>query len=143
MSGSAIADGFKTLLSATSVLGSGNVSINSYQVLESSACACAVIQWTRLASTPVAFGSPRARDRLWDFQIRAFIRDTGDPLTALNRVWTATNTIMTAIEDDDTVQGTCEVLNNIVAIRDPETAMTFGGHTWLPITITATVTEFV
>jgi len=142
MSASAIADGLVTMLSAASVFGSGNVAKNSYQILETSTGSCAVVQWTRLISNPMTFGDPRSRQRTWNFQIRCFVRDTGDPNAVLNRVWSATDGIIACLESDDTIQNTAQSLNSISGTRDPESAFTVGGATWLPFDIGIEVNEF-
>ena len=141
MSASAIADGLVTLLSAASVFGAGNVSKNSYQVLETSTGSCVVVQWTRLTSRAMTFGN--LRHRVWNFQLRCFIRDTGDAGAVLNRVWTATDGILACLESDDTIQGTAKEIDDISGTRDPEGAfVTPGGGTWLPVEFNVAVVEF-
>ncbi len=131
MSASAIADGLINNLSAASVFGGSNVSKNSYQVLETSCCQAAVIHWTRLTSEPVTFGDPRDRQRTWNFVIECYLRDTGDPVQLLTRVWSLTDTVLASIESDETLQGTCDEMNTITGSRDSKSALTIGGATWL------------
>ena len=128
MNASAIAGGLVTLLGAASAFGSQYVSSSSYQVLESSTGSALVVQWTGLRSEPMTHGDDRRR--LWNFQLRCFIRDTGQAESVLGRVWAATDVIINALESDPTIQGTATEVQGISARRDPETAMTVGGATW-------------
>lgn len=131
------------MLSAASVFGSGMVSKNSYQVLESAAGSCAVVQWVGLRSMRTTWGNgPERRNRVWGFQIRCFIRDTGQAPAVINRVWTATDLVVGTLEADDTILGTADELEDINGSRDPETVLTVGGATWLPFTITAQILEW-
>ena len=143
MSASAIADGLVTMLSAASVFGPGMVSKNSYQILETASGSCAVVQWTGLASHRTSMGGAGAnRNRLWDFQIRCFIRDTGQPTAVMNRVWSATDLVLSTLESDESINGTAEELEDVTGTRDPETVFTVGGATWLPFTMTARILEW-
>jgi hypothetical protein len=143
MSASSIADGLVTMLSAASVFGTGMVSKNSYQVLESSSGSCAVVQWTGLTSQRTTYGGAGAnRNRTWNFQIRCFIRDTGQAPEMINHVWTATDLVLSTLESDETILGTADELGDINGSRDPETVFTVGGATWLPFTITAQILEW-
>ena len=132
-SASAIADGLITMFSAASQFGSGNVSKNSYQVMETSAGSCLIVQWTGYSHRPQVFGSPANTRRTWRMNLKCYIRDTGNPVATLNRVWTATDNILNCLYADDTLQGTVDMLTSVEANRDPETAYTAGGATWLPI----------
>jgi hypothetical protein len=143
MSASSIADALVTMLSATSAFGACMVSKNSYQILESAAGSCAVVQWTNLSSRRTTHGGAGGnRNRWWDFQIRCFIRDTGQPTAVLNRVWTATDLVLGTLEADETILGTADELGDVNGSRDPETVFTVGGATWLPITFSARILEW-
>jgi hypothetical protein len=143
VSASAIADGLVTLLSAASVFGSANVTKDSYQVLESSACACAVVQWSGFSSGRMTHGGAGGdRRRVWSFQVRCFIRDTGQPEALLRRTWIATDKFVSAIESDPTIQDTADDLGDITGYHDPERVYSVGGATWAPITFTAQITEW-
>jgi hypothetical protein len=141
MSASAIADGLLTNLSAASVFGSGNVSKNSYQILESSCCQAALIHWTRLISKPTTFGNPRDRERIWNFNIECFLRDTGDPIQLKTRIWSLTDTVIASLESDDTLQGTCDSLGEIAGTHDPKSGLDVGGARWLTMDFNVEVTE--
>jgi len=143
MSASAIADGLVTMLSAASVFGPGMVSKNSYQILETTSGSCAVVQWSGLTSRRTSMGGAGAnRNRWWNFQIRCFIRDTNQPTAVMNRVWSATDLVLSTLESDESINGTAEELEEVIGIRDPETAFTVGGATWLPFTMTARILEW-
>ncbi|MFA6016436.1 MAG: hypothetical protein WC742_15365 [Gallionellaceae bacterium] len=141
MSASAIADGIITNLSAASVFGTGRVSKTSYQILESSACQAAMVHWTRLRSTPSAFGNPRDRERTWNFNIECFLRDTGDPIQLKTRIWSLTDTVIASLESDDTLQGTCDSLSEIAGTHDPKSGLDVGGARWLTMDFNVEVTE--
>jgi hypothetical protein len=143
MSASAIADGFVTMLSATSVMGAGMVSKNSYQVLETSTGSCAVVQWTNMRSGPSVFGANYQSRRMWTFLIYAFIRDTGQAEAVRNRLWTATDTILTAVENDPTVQGTAFAVRGVTGNYQPEQFVQAGGATWLPASFSVDVEEWM
>lgn len=131
-SASAMADGFLALLGAASVFGSDNVSKNSYKILETSACAAVVISYARAVSEPVAFGDYN-RQRDWVFNLRLYLRDTGNPIDLLNRTFTATETMLDALETDPTVQGTAVKINSIDINNSPGETFVVGGQTWLYI----------
>ncbi len=131
MSASAIADGLVTNLSAASVFGNGCVSKTSYQILESSACQAAIVQWARLKSEAITFGDPRDRQRTWNFIVECYLRDLGDPVQLLTRVWSLTDTVIASIESDETLQGTCDEVNTITGAHDSKSALNIGGATWL------------
>ena len=141
MSASAIADGLLANLSAASVLGNGNVSKNSYQTLESSACQAAVIHWARLTSEPITFGNPRDRQRTWGFTVECYLRDLGDPVQLLNRVWSLTDTVINSLESDETLQGTCSEMNTFTAAHDSKSALNIGGQTWLTFDLNLEIIE--
>ncbi len=141
MSASAIADGIISNLSAASVFGTGNVSKSSYQILESSACQAAMVYWTRLTSEPATFGNPRDRDHIWSFTVECYLRDTGDPVQLLNRVWSLTDTVIASLESDDSLQGTCDALNTITGAHDSKSALNIGGATWLTFDLNLEVVE--
>lgn len=140
MSGSAIADALVTMLSATSVLGSGNVSKSSYQVLEIASTCSAVVQWTRLRTEQNTFGG--SHKRIWDMDIHAFIRDTNDPVAAVNNVWSITDKIVACLDADPTLLGTCVDTGLLNGNRDPEQAYVVSGATWLPFHITLETQEY-
>ena len=140
MSGSAIADALVTMLSAASVLGSGNVSKSSYQVLESAATHSAVVQWTGIRTEQNAFGGQHRR--IWDMDMHVFIRDTNDPVAAINRVWSLTDKIIACLDADPTLLNTCTDTGMLSANRDPEQAYVVGGATWLPFHMNLEVQEY-
>jgi len=135
-SSSAIADAIVTMFSAASQFGSGNVAKNSYKILETSTGSCLTVQWVRYNSTPLTFGVPMTGRKRWSFSLKCWIRDTGNPTAAVERVWKATDNVVDCLMADDTLQGTVDFLNNINAFRDPELAITVGGATWLPFEFT-------
>jgi len=136
-SASAIADGFLANIGAASVLGPTNVSKNTYQVLESAASAACVVRWQNFTSRPVQFGDFDAEDT-WTFQLRLYLRDTGDAVALLNRTWTVPQKIIDSLRSDNTIQGTCIKINSIDA-NQPDDMVEAGGHTWLIIPIGCTL----
>ena len=141
-SASAIADGLVTMFSAASLFGAGNVSKNSYQVLETSAGSCMVVQWVRYNSTPMTFGTPMAARKIWSFSLKCYVRDTGDPGATVNRVWRATDNVVACLAADDTILGLVDEIGAITATRDPELGYTVGGATWLPFEFTIETLQF-
>jgi hypothetical protein len=141
-SASAIGDALVTMFSAASQFGSGNVAKNSYKVLETSTGSCLTVQWVRYNYTPLAFGVPMTGRRTWSFSLKCWVRDTGNPTAAVDRVWKATDNIVACLTADDTLQGTVDLVNNINAFRDPELAITIGGATWLPFEFTLDAIQF-
>ena len=132
-SASAIADGFLANIGAASVLGPTNVSKNTYQILESAASAACVVRWQNFTARPEQFGPLDTRDT-WQFQLRLYLRDTGDAVALLNRTWTVPQKIIDSLRSDSTVQGTCIQITSIEATQ-PDDLIEAGGHTWLLIPI--------
>lgn len=143
MSASAIADGLVTVLASASVLGSGAVSRNSYQVLESASDSAAVVSWLSLRSRPQAFGDPRARQREWTFQVELFTKDLGDPAAAMDRQLAAMDKVVQAIESDDTLQDTAEASGEVRISREVGTVRNYAGAAWLYASLEVDVSEFV
>ena len=133
---SAIADALVTMFSAASMFGSGNVAKNSYKILETSTGSCLTVQWTRFTSTPMTFGVPMSGRETWSFSLKCWVRDTGNPFAAVDRVWQATNNIVACLAADDTLLGTVDFVSGINAARDPEMSISVGGATWLPFEFT-------
>jgi hypothetical protein len=137
-SASAIADGFLTTLGAT--FGTANVSKNSYKILETSgASAAIVVSFNRATAIPVGFGGFN-RERGWSFNLRLYLRDTADPTALLDRTFTASETLLDALEADPTVQGTVVKINSIEVGNTPGEAYVYGGQTWLYLPCTVDVT---
>lgn len=133
-SSSAIADALVTMLGSASVLGTNTVSKSGYELLESAASSATVIKWRNFTSRPSNFGGNSYSDT-WEFEIKTFIRDYGDPHLALNRVWSATDKVITCLKSDYTIQGTCDDVVRITGNYDPESLLVVGGATWLPFSI--------
>ncbi len=135
MSASAIQDALVTTLSAASVFGSGNVSTN-FRVLESSsACAC-VVGWMGVENVPDTYGmgGENHSKTLWTFSTRIYLKDVGSAVELMDdHVPAVIDKLVSAMRDDDTVQGTAEQVVAIRADRDPDIAFTVGGATWLMI----------
>ena len=138
-SASAIADALVTMLSAASVFGSGNVNKNSYKVLETAACSAAVISLNSVRSVAVAFGNDR--ERTWSMGINAYIKDTGDPSDALNRVFNIADKVVACLDADDTILGTIDKVTNISITRNENKFTQAGGSVWLPVDIVVELTE--
>jgi hypothetical protein len=143
-SSSMIADALITMFSAASQFGTGNVSKNSYQVLETSTGSCMMVQWTSYADKPSTMGTfgQTSKQRTWNMNLKCYIRDTGDPVAVLNRVWTATDNILACLNADETLQGTVDEVTQVEGSHDPETAFTVGGATWLTIDFNVAATCF-
>ena len=137
---SAIADGLVTLLSAASMFGSTGVSKDSYQVVETSTCS-AVVRFVGLHSEAVGFGRPPDRQRTWQFNIKCYVRDLGDPQSTINRVWLCADKVVSCLESDDTIQGTADRVDNIDVTHNPERAETTGGGTWLTLEVVPNIVE--
>jgi len=142
-SASSIADGLQTLLSAASVFGTGMVGKAEYRVLEQSSGSCAVIEFADVESRPTSFGNPRGREREWTYNIKCYLKDTGDPISVGAKSLTLTDTILLALESDDTIQGTVDAINRIHVSRELETALEVGGFAWLPFDIAIDLVEEV
>ena len=143
MSASAIADGLVTLLGSASVFGVGRVRKNSYEVLETSASSCCVIQWIGLNSDHTTFGNPYSPERTWDMKLDVYVRDTGNSQATMDRVWTVTDMTINALDSDPTIQGTVDMIRTIRARRDPNQFAEIGGAVWLPSEWTISVVEYV
>jgi hypothetical protein len=139
-SASAIAEGFKANLGAASLFGAANVSKNSYKILETSgASAAIIITWTRGSARPSAFGGFN-RERSWLFNLRLYLRDTADPSALLDRTFTASESLMDALEADPTIQDTVQQINSIDINQTPGDAVVAGGQTWLYLPCNVDVT---
>jgi hypothetical protein len=139
-SASAVADGFVTMLSATSCLGAGgtlveSVAKDSYKVLETAASAACVVSWTGFASTP----SRGTREQVWNFQLRLFIRDLGNPIQTLQRSYSVPQLVLNTLHSDLTVQGAAVEIQNITGTNTPGDVWETGGQIWLHIPITCVV----
>lgn len=139
-SASAVADGFVTLLGAASCLGSGNVPVDSvskssYAVLETAASAACVVAWTSYGSQP----QRGTRHQMWNFQLRLFVRDLGNPIQTLERSFSVPQLVIDTIESDLTVQGTAVEIQNIAMTNTPGDVWETGGQFWLHFPISVQV----
>lgn len=141
MSASAIADALVTMLNAASVVGIGTTKKTTYELLETTASAAAIVKWRSFNSNPSSFGSPCDRTNTWNFEIKCFIRDLNDPGSATTKIWTLTDKILNCIASDNTIQGTCDMVNRISGDHDPEALFNINGATWLTFTINCEVVE--
>ena len=137
---SSIAQALYTMFSAASAFGAGNVSTCSYAILENAAYAALFISYTNLDDAEMTFGT--GRERIWDFQIKAFVRDTGDPEATLARTYSCAPTIIQTIEAVQTLQGTCVSVPRITLNRNPEIALNINGTSWLPLEGTVQAKEW-
>ncbi len=138
---SAVCDALITMLTATSMFGASGAGI-TYKTLEVfTGSAGAVVSFAGLNSTLAAFGNPAVRDRLWTFSVTLWIKDTGNPVTAMSRVGKVTDATVACIESDDDLLGTVDTVLSVNAIRDPDRAFDSGGATWLPVNVTITTKE--
>ena len=142
MSASAIADGFVTMIGSASLLGAHAVRKDSYEVLETSASACCVIQLTGATSESTTFSNTYSPEQSWGFSLDVFVRDTGNSQAAMNKVWAVTDNIMNTIEADSTIQGTADSVRSISYSRDPERLLNVGGAIWLPMKFDVNVIEW-
>ena len=93
-----------------------------------------MVKWRSLDSIPSSFGGNNYTD-VWTFEIKCLIRDTGDPYLATNRVWSATDKILSCFQSDYTIQGTCDCISKMTGNHDPEQLLSVNGVTWLPFSI--------
>ena len=142
MSGSAIADGLITMLSAASAFGSDAVA-KDFSVLERSSGSCCVVSWRRFVSVPAAFGDPTAKDRQWTHTIMGFVKDLGDAKSTLGRVMKFGDVVLGVIEANDSLQGTVNSVDRVEGGRDLNAAVRVGGANWIPIFIDVVSTELV
>ena len=131
MSASAMADALVTMLSAASVFGPNMVTKEDYSVLDICSGSCAVINVGGLASEPATFGTPSGRERVWEFRIDTWIKDTGDPFIMRTRVLSLTNLVLTTLESDETLQGTAFDVGRIAMRYDPTSSIyKYGSRLW-------------
>lgn len=136
---SAINDAFLTTLSAGSVLGNGQVS-NDYGVMESTSACCCVVSWTNYRNEAMTFGNNRKPT--WQFLLELKIKDQSDP-AALNRnAIAAISNIITALQNDDTLQGTARGIGAVEATKDNTVVEEVNGMAWRPINITVEVQDW-
>lgn len=143
MSASAIKDGLVTTLSAASAFGAGGVDTN-YSILETTGGSCLVLSWANLDSAPMAYGVAH-KERVWTFAVEIFMKDTGDPVSLMNRPFSAIDTIVTALEADPTVQGTAESVPAIRAFHRPSQfrqLVDAGGAIWVMFQIEIDIREW-
>lgn len=139
MSASAIADALKTMLTASSALGSGGADTH-YGVMESTAGSCAVISWRGVTSEAEVFGD--VPGRMWTFLLDGYVKDTGDPLAVMTRTLSMVDAILGVLEGDYTVQGQGEWRGEIRGERIPDVAFDIGGATWLRMPIEVDIKEW-
>lgn len=125
MSGSAMLDGLKTLYSAASLFGTGMVSIETFDVLETCSGSCLVLSEVGMASEDSAWGT---RDHVRRFRLDVFLKATGDPFAYRKRKLTATDLVIAAIEDDPTIQGTAESIGRLEMNFEPNMGIKIGGQ---------------
>jgi hypothetical protein len=133
---SALKDAFLTNLSAASVLGPGQVSTN-YSVLESTSACCCVVAFRQYTGTAMAFGNPQ--NRLWQFSLELFLKDTGDPVTLMNQPFAIVDKVIATLKSDDTLQGQANGIASVEANMEPGFTLDVGGATWIPIDMTVSV----
>jgi len=141
MSASAIADALVTMLNASSAIGIGTTKKTTYELLETTASAAAIVKWRSFNSNPSSFGAPCGRRNTWNFEIKCFIRDTNDPGSATTKVWILTDKILNCIADDNTLLGTCDMVNRVYGEYDPETLFNVNGATWITFSINCEAVE--
>jgi len=141
MSASAIADGLVTMFSAASLFGASMVSKDSFQILESSSGSCLMVGWTGLTDTAMNFGN--GKERHWTFNLHCYIRDTGNAVGVMDKVWTATDLIIACLDSDDTIQGTAQGIDSISGHNDPEHAYQLpSGALWKDFNFQVSIMEF-
>ena len=136
---SAVCDALITMLSATSVFGASAVGL-TYKVLETaSGSAAVVVSLTGFNSISISFGGDK--ERSWIFGTKLYVKDTGNPNTALARVGKCVDATLACLESDDTLQGTVDTILAIRGSRDPDRLEETGGAIWLPVEVGIEVRE--
>jgi hypothetical protein len=135
---SAIADELMAI--AGSILGDNAVSKSSYQVMETAAYAACIITYTHARGGTEVFGNDAANKLLWNFSLRLYLRDTGDPEALLNRTFTVPVQLLTAIAADATIHGTAFDITEFNLANSPgEVYTNNSGATWLLLPISLSV----
>ena len=128
-----------TNLSAASAVGSGRVG-KDYSIIETSQYPVSVVGWLHTRSLPATFGGG-GRDKYWTFVVETFIKDTGSSSAIMDYFLTMSNSIMDSIENDPTLQGTVDQINEIRASRELGEAFLTGGATLYPFVVELDVYE--
>lgn len=142
MSASAMVDALIYLYSAASLFGANNVGKEVYDVLEKSSGSCLVVSVVGLKSDNQAgFGG---RQHWWQYQLDAFIKDTGDPFAFKNRSLLTVDNVVKGIESDFTIQGTAVMIGDLQMARETDRAIvTTGGLTYYQARFLLSALEYV
>ena len=113
------------------------VSACDYGVLIGNACAV-VVQPTTSTADEYAYGQIQ---RTWRLRAECYIRDTGDVVETMSRVWHMHDAIDGAISGGSTLNTATRLARATLFDRPPDVFAEFGGNDYIPVFVTVEVQE--
>jgi len=106
-------------------------------VLIGNACAV-VVQPTTSTADEYAYGQIQ---RTWRLRAECYIRDTGDVVETMSRVWHMHDAIDGAISGGSTLNTATRLARATLFDRPPDVFAEFGGNDYIPVFVTVEVQE--
>lgn len=137
VSGSGLADSLIAVLKAqsASLFQTANISKNDFGILDTTPGASAYIVLPGPFTEDLAsFGNPARQIPTYILQVKAFLKDDGNPVTTINRVWQSELDIRGTLLADDTLSGsvmTAQLKRG--GGWNGDTFVESGGNTWIPV----------
>lgn len=114
------------------------VSACDYGVLLGNACAIVVRPGT---STTTEYGFGLQTQRTWRLRAECYIRDTGDVVETMSRVWHMHDAVNGAITGGSTLQTATRLARATTFDHSPDVFAEFGGNDFIPVFVTVEVQE--
>lgn len=114
------------------------VSACDYGVLDGSA-ACALLVWP--GGGAGNWATWNTVEFAWNLQVRAFIRDTGNPCAVLTRVWDIQDAIIEVVLTGSNVNTLYRKALPVAIDAPMDTFYEFHGHDFIPVTVTVQIEE--
>lgn len=145
MSLALIRAGLYTTLTACGPWSGSEVSTCDFGGLERmSGCCITLLPDGQSQITPDSFGTLNSRNylRAWRIGGKLWIRDDGDPLSTLNRLWLAYDDLYNTLSKDDSLNGTAKAAHVEVIANQFGQFFKMGGQTWKPVDFVVVAEEF-
>ena len=122
------------------------ISTCSFDVLESTNGACAITFFAEGATQiePLTYGrSNVVEDHVhWRIGGTLWIRDSGNPVDVLSRIWQGYDDLLTTLRKDNSLGGTSQAAFLVQISQRTQDFKSMGGHVWKPIEWVVVAQEF-
>ena len=147
MSYAGIRNGLVTTIQGGNKWAASQISTCDFGIVELSASAVVLAPGAGTTIRPLEFqgsASVRTKEVSWDIAGYVFVKDPGNSLDMLDRLWTAADDILTSVNRDDSLNGAAQAAHiRSISRPDPDTFYRLNDVDYGVIRFAVTATEWV